>query len=204
MKQLETTGEMMMRKHINHQSKINPGNMNSIDEIFLTSVIKRVKYYKELGDKSLHQLSAPDFFYKPNEISNSIAVIIQHMSGNMLSRWTNFLTEDGEKDWRNRDQEFEEHKVPVSELLNDWEKGWNCFLSALETLSPKDLLKKVYIRSEPLFLIDAINRQLAHYPYHIGQIVYIARLIKNSHWKNLSIPPGESFEFNNEMRKKKP
>lgn len=178
--------------------------MNSTGDIFLASAIKRVKYYKELGDKSLHQLSDSEFFFKPNEISNSIAVIIQHMSGNMLSRWTNFLTEDGEKEWRNRDQEFEERMVPVSALLNDWEKGWNCFLSALEAVVEGDLLKKVYIRSEPLFVIDAINRQLAHYPYHVGQIVYIARLIKKSNWKNLSISPGESIEFNNEMRKKNP
>jgi hypothetical protein len=178
--------------------------MNSIGDIFLASAIKRVKYYKELGDKSVSQLSDADFFYKPNEISNSIAVIIQHMSGNMLSRWTNFLTEDGEKDWRQRDQEFEERIVPVSILLDDWEKGWTCFLSALEALNAEDLLKKVHIRSEPLFVIDAINRQLAHYPYHVGQIVYIARLIKNANWKNLSISPGESAEFNNEMRKKNP
>lgn len=178
--------------------------MNSTGDIFLASAIKRVKYYKELGDKSLLQLSDSDYFYKPNEISNSIAVIIQHLSGNMLSRWTNFLTEDGEKDWRNRDQEFEERVVPVSALLNDWEKGWDCFLSALEALSEGDLLKKVYIRSEPLFVIDAINRQLAHYPYHVGQLVYIARMIKNSNWKNLSISPGKSVEFNHDMRGKNP
>jgi Protein of unknown function (DUF1572) len=152
----------------------------------------------------LSQLSASDFFYKPNDISNSIGVIIQHMSGNMLSRWTNFLTEDGEKDWRNRDQEFDERIVSVTAILNDWEKGWNCFLSALEALNEPDLLKTVHIRAEPLLVTDAINRQLAHYPYHVGQIVYIARMIKNTNWKNLSISPGESVEFNIKMKKKNP
>ncbi len=178
--------------------------MNNVGETFLASAIKRVKYYKELGDKSLNQLTGSDFFLKPNETSNSIAVIIRHMSGNMLSRWTNFLTEDGEKDWRNRDLEFEEQEVPVSALLEEWEEGWTCFLSALEDLTTEDLLKKIHIRSEPLFVIDAINRQLAHYPYHVGQIVYIARMIKNSDWQNLSILPGESAKFNEEMKKNQP
>lgn len=175
--------------------------MNSLGDAYLSTAIKRVKYYKELGDKSLIQLSAEDFFYKPNETSNSIAVIIQHMHGNMLSRWTNFFTEDGEKEWRNRDQEFEEQIVPVSVLLDNWEKGWQCFLSALEALKEEDLLKKIQIRSETLLVIDAINRQLTHYPYHIGQIVYLARMIKNSKWENLSIPPGESVKFNEKMKK---
>ena len=178
--------------------------MKGLGDTFLTTAITRVKYYKELADKSLIQLSESDYFYKPNETSNSIAVIIQHMHGNMLSRWTNFLTEDGEKDWRNRDQEFEEHTVPVSVLLEHWEKGWQCFLSALEALKEEDLLKKIQIRSESLFVIDAINRQLTHYPYHVGQIVYIARMIKNSNWKNLSIPPGGSEKFNEVMKKNTP
>jgi Protein of unknown function (DUF1572) len=189
---------------MSHTVSINTGDMNTAGETFLASAIKRVKYYKELGDRSLSQLSEADFFFKPNETSNSIAVIIRHMSGNMLSRWTNFLTEDGEKDWRKRDQEFEEQVVPVSALLAEWEKGWDCFFSALEKLTEDDLLKEIHIRSEPLFVIDAINRQLAHYPYHVGQIVYIARMIKNSDWQNLSIPPGESVKFNEGMKKNKP
>jgi Protein of unknown function (DUF1572) len=174
--------------------------MNSFGATFLASAISRVSYYKSLGDKSIAQLEEVDLYFKPNENANSIAVIIQHMAGNMLSRWTNFLTEDGEKDWRNRDQEFDESKIPIPELLSLWEKGWDCFLSALHQLSEEDLLKTIYIRTEPLTVVDAINRQLAHYPYHVGQIVYIARLIKNKQWESLSIPPGQSAQFNQDMK----
>ena len=174
--------------------------MKSLGETILASAISRVSHYKSLGDKSLAQLVEADFYFKPNETSNSIAVIMQHMAGNMLSRWTNFLTEDGEKEWRNRDQEFDEGKIPLPELLALWEKGWDCFLSALHQLSEADLLKTIHIRTEPLTVIDAINRQLSHYPYHLGQIVYIARLIKNKQWESLSIPPGQSAQFNQEMK----
>jgi uncharacterized damage-inducible protein DinB len=174
--------------------------MNSLGATFLDSAISRVSYYKSLADKSIAQLDETDLYIKPNENSNSIAVIIQHMAGNMLSRWTNFLTEEGEKDWRNRDQEFEEGKMPIPELLALWEKGWDCFLSALRQLQEEDLLKTIHIRTEPLTVVDAINRQLSHYPYHVGQIVYLARLIKNKQWENLSIPPGQSVQFNNEMK----
>lgn len=174
--------------------------MNSLGAAFLASAISRVSYYKSLGDKSIAQLEESDIYFKPNENANSIAVIIQHMAGNMISRWTNFLTEDGEKDWRNRDQEFEESKIPLSELLALWEKGWDCFLSALHQLSEVDLLKTIHIRTEPMTVVDAINRQLSHYPYHVGQIVYVARLIKNKKWGSLSIPPGQSAQFNQDMK----
>lgn len=174
--------------------------MNSLGASFLASAISRVSYYKSLGDKSFAQLEEADFYFKPNETANSVAVIIQHMAGNMLSRWTNFLTEDGEKEWRNREQEFDERKIPIPELLAMWEKGWDCFLSALHQLSEEDLLKTIYIRTEPLTVVDAINRQLSHYPYHVGQIVYVARLIKNTKWENLSIPPGQSAQFNRDMK----
>ncbi len=155
-----------------------------------------MKYYKDLGDKTFEQLNEWDFHYQPNEESNSIAVIIQHMTGNMLSRWTHFLEEDGEKEWRQRDDEFEVHDYNKQQLLELWEKGWTCFLGALESLKKKDLKKTVYIRKEPLSVIDAINRQLAHYPYHIGQLIYIARIIRNKNWKNLSIPKGQSQQYN--------
>lgn len=167
-----------------------------IDKEFLTTAVKRLKYYKDLGDKTFEQLADRDLHYQFNGESNSIAVIIQHMAGNMLSRWTNFLTEDGEKEWRNRDDEFEIHNYTKLQLLELWEKGWNCFLNALETLTEDDLIKTVHIRREPLSVIDAINRQLAHYPYHIGQIIYIARMIKDKNWKNLSIPKGDSQRYN--------
>jgi hypothetical protein len=164
---------------------------------FLESSIRRLKYYKELGDKSFEQLNEWDFHYQPNDESNSIAVIIQHMAGNMLSRWTNFLTEDGEKEWRQRDAEFETGKQSKAELIGLWEKGWVCFLGTLTSLKKKDLKKTVTIRQEPLTVADAIIRQMAHYPYHIGQIIYIAKIIKSKSWKNLSIPKGASQEYNN-------
>lgn len=163
---------------------------------YLQTAIRRMKYYKDLGDKTFEQLNEWDFHYQPNEESNSIAVIIQHMTGNMLSRWTHFLEEDGEKEWRQRDDEFEVHDYNKQQLLELWEKGWTCFLGALESLKKKDLKKTVYIRKEPLSVIDAINRQLAHYPYHIGQLIYIARIIRNKNWKNLSIPKGQSQQYN--------
>lgn len=170
--------------------------MSSLGKEYLQTVIQRVKYYKDLGDKTFEQLNDWDLHYQPNEESNSIAIIIQHMAGNMLSRWTNFLEEDGEKDWRKRDAEFEPGKQTKQELIAEWEKGWNCFLSALSSLKKKDLKKTITIRSEKLSVVDAINRQLAHYPYHVGQLIYIARIIKNRNWKNLSIPKGQSQAYN--------
>jgi hypothetical protein len=168
--------------------------------IFLESAIKRLKYYKELADKTFSQLVEDDFHFQPDKESNSIAIIIQHMSGNMLSRWTNFLTEDGEKSWRSRDEEFEIHSSTKQQLLQDWEKGWACVFDTLQLLTEADLTKTIYIRSEPLVVMDAVNRQLAHYPYHVGQIVYIGKMIKGKDWKSLSIEKGRSEQFNNEMK----
>jgi len=170
--------------------------MNSINQIFLQSAIKRLSYYKELGDKTFAQLTDANFHYQPNDASNSIAIIIQHVAGNMLSRWTDFLTSDGEKDWRNRDSEFEEQQMNKQQLLEFWEKGWQCCLGTLNALKEDDLLKTIYIRSEGLSVVDAINRQLAHYPYHVGQIIYLAKIITSSNWTNLSIPKGQSDAFN--------
>lgn len=168
---------------------------------FLNHTITRVTYYKTLGDKTFEQLSEQDFHYQPNEESNSIAIIIQHVAGNMLSRWTDFLTTDGEKEWRNRDTEFEEQQLSKEQLLAFWNKGWDCFLNALQNLTEDDLLKTITIRTEPLLVIDAIQRQMAHYPYHVGQIVYLGRMIKQQDWKNLSIPKGNSQQFNNSMKR---
>jgi hypothetical protein len=161
--------------------------METIESVFLQSAIKRLAYYKELGERTFKQLNDADFHFLPNEESNSIAIIIQHMSGNMLSRWTDFLTTDGEKEWRQRDEEFEALPASKDQLITLWNKGWDCCLGAIGSLSAKDLLKTITIRSEPLSVIDAINRQLAHYPYHVGQIIYIGKLIKNQEWENLSM-----------------
>jgi len=178
--------------------------MASIAKEFIDTVIRRLKYYKDLGDKTFEQLSDADFHYRPNEESNSIAIIMQHMAGNMLSRWTNFLTEDGEKEWRQRDDEFEIHDYNKLQLLNLWEKGWLCFLTAIEPLTKKELKQTIYIRKEPLLVIDAINRQLAHYPYHVGQIVFLGKIIKSHNWKNLSIPKGDSQVYNSSADVKDP
>jgi hypothetical protein len=172
----------------------------SLATIFLESVIKRSLTYKDLGDKAFAQLNDADFHYQPNEESNSIAVIIQHVYGNMLSRWTDFLTTDGEKEWRHRDTEFEIHQQTKQQLIELWKKGWTCFLDTLHSLTENDLLKTIHIRNEPLSVTDAINRQLAHYPYHVGQIIYIAKIIRDKSWKNLSIPRDQSNEFNKNVK----
>jgi hypothetical protein len=167
---------------------------------FLPDSIKRFKYYKDLGDKTFAQLDEDGFFYQPSSESNSIAVIVQHMYGNMLSRWTNFLTEDGEKEWRRRDAEFDETRSSKADIISFWEAGWKCMFDTLESLNDDDLQKTITIRTELLLVYDAILRQLAHYPYHVGQIVYIGRLLKNKEWKSLSIPKGDSAVFLESMK----
>ncbi|MDB5232861.1 MAG: hypothetical protein JWN76_3666 [Chitinophagaceae bacterium] len=159
-----------------------------INHGFIQDSIKLLAYYKSLGDKAFDQLSEKDFHFQPSPESNSIAIIIQHLYGNMLSRWTNFLTEDGEKAWRKRDAEFEATATSKQDLLSFWNEGWICVFNALNELQPDDLLKTIYIRSEPLLVYDAILRQVGHYPYHVGQIVYIAKIIRDAEWKSLSIP----------------
>jgi len=170
---------------------------------FLQSAVKRLKSYKELGEKTFAQLGDDDLHFRPNEVSNSIAVIIQHMAGNMLSRWTDLLNSDGEKEWRNRDTEFEEQHLSKQGLMDLWQKGWDCCLGAIASLTEEDLLRTIHIRNEGLLVVDAINRQLAHYPYHVGQIIYIAKIKRNEGWQNLSIPKGSSGEFNQKMNEKK-
>lgn len=172
----------------------------NIGTIYLETTIKRFKEYKALGDKTFAQLNDEEMHLQPNDASNSIAVVIQHMHGNMLSRWTNFLTEDGEKAWRKRDDEFEIHDHSKLQLVQMWEEGWTVFLDTLQSLEEDDLAKTVTIRSQPLVVVDAVNRQLAHYSYHVGQIVYIGRWIKNEKWKSLSIPKGTSQQFNADMK----
>lgn len=168
----------------------------TLAKVYIDTAIKRLRYYKKLADQTFAQLSDAEFHYAPNEASNSIAVIIQHMAGNMLSRWTNFLTEDGEKEWRQRDAEFEGQNNSRAQLLELWEQGWKCFFDALESVQEEDLLKTITIRQEPLTVVDAINRQLAHYPHHVGQIIYVGKIIKDGNWQTLSIAKGRSDEYN--------
>lgn len=164
--------------------------------------IKRFEYYKSLGDKTLDQLTDEQIFWQYNEESNSIAIIVKHLAGNMLSRWTDFLTEDGEKSWRNRDEEFVNDFQTKEEILDFWEKGWACLFNALSQINDQNIYSTIYIRGEAHPVIDAVFRQLAHYPYHIGQIVYIAKMLKNEDWKTLSIARNKSKEFNAEMKNK--
>jgi len=163
---------------------------------YLESVKKQFLYYKTIGEKAMAQLEPEQLFVAVNEDTNSIAVIVKHLSGNMLSRWTDFLTSDGEKEWRNRDGEFEQTLKTKEELMALWEKGWNCFFDAINALSPQQLSQIIYIRNEGHTVMEAINRQLAHYPYHVGQIIFYAKMLKQSDWTSLSIPKNKSNDYN--------
>jgi hypothetical protein len=178
--------------------------MNTTGQEYLRTLLRRVKYYKDLGERTFEQMEEKDFHYRPNEESNSMAIIVQHMTGNMLSRFTNFLTEDGEKEWRQRDDEFNVHQYTQEQVMKLWNKGWSCFLDCLESLQEEDLMKTVTIRGEPLSVIDALNRQLAHYAYHIGQLLYLGKMIQGKDWKSLSIPRGESGAYNQSGQVKDP
>lgn len=166
-------------------------------ESYLNSVVKQFKYYKMLGEKAMEQLQEEQLFWQHNEESNSIAILVNHIAGNMLSRFTEFLTADGEKSWRNRDAEFTNPFNNKEELMNRWEEGWACLLKTLEHLTNEDLERVVYIRNDGHTVVEAINRQLAHYPYHIGQMVFIAKMLKNEDWQTLSIARNKSADYNN-------
>ena len=168
----------------------------TIEKHFLDAVSRRMREYKRLGAGAMAQLQNHEFTLRPNDVSNSMAQLVAHLSGNMRSRWTNFLSEDGEKTWRNRDQEFEDQPKSREDILADWEAGWEVFLGTVESLAPDDLLRTVTIRSEPLSVLDAITRQVAHYSMHIGQMLYLAKIIRGHDWNSLSIPRGGSEDYN--------
>lgn len=165
---------------------------------YLESVIKQFEYYKLLGDKTFAQISDEKLFYQFNEESNSISMIVKHLWGNMLSRWTDFLNSDGEKEWRNRDSEFENTIQSKQEMISKWEEGWNCLFNTLKSLKEEDLDKIIYIRNQGHTVMEAINRQLAHYPYHVGQIVYLGKMLSENDWQSLSIPKGNSNQYNSD------
>ena len=160
----------------------------SVAQHYLENAIQEFDKLKALGDKSFHQISDKEFQYQPDAESNSIAIIICHMNGNMISRWTDFLTTDGEKPTRMRDEEFEANKKTGEELLQIWDNGWKKLLETLHTLTADDMMSEVTIRGEKHTVIQAINRQLTHYGYHVGQIVYIAKHLRSVDWQSLSIP----------------
>ena len=170
---------------------------------FTTSYLKDslavFRYYKRLAERAIEQVSDADLFTELGPESNSIAIVIKHMAGNMRSRWTDFLTADGEKPGRNRDTEFEAPPQTRTQVLELWEVGWQCLFTAIEPLTDADLSRTVFIRGEAHSVMQAINRQVAHYQYHIGQIVLLARHFAGDRWQSLTIPRKGSAEFNRKV-----
>jgi len=167
---------------------------------FTTSYLKDsldvFRYYKKLGERAMAQCPDDALFESLDAESNSIAIVVKHMAGNMRSRWTDFLTADGEKPDRNRDTEFETPPKTRAELKELWERGWKHVFDALEPLNDEDLVRTITIRTEPHSVMQAINRQIAHYSYHVGQIVYVAKHLAGDKWQTLTVPKKKSAEFN--------
>ncbi|MDQ3048293.1 MAG: DUF1572 domain-containing protein [Bacteroidota bacterium] len=167
----------------------------NVEQHFLENTIGVFRNYKSLADKAFTQLDQnSQFHYQPDPESNSLETLIRHMAGNMISRWTDFLTSDGEKPDRNRDGEFNPALETKAELLKRWEDGWELFFKTLRSLKEEDLQKTVTIRGEGLTVLQALNRQTAHYSYHVGQIVFLAKHIRTKDWISLSIPKNKSAE----------
>ena len=167
-----------------------------IDQHYLNDTLLQLRKYKQMGEKAMAQISDDDFFRELSDIDNSLAIIVKHMAGNMRSRWRNFLTSDGEKDDRHRDTEFEIYDSDSKEsLMQKWEDCWQLCFEAIEPLKPEDLEKTIHIRGEAHTVLEAINRQLTHYAYHVGQIVYLARHFAGYEWQSLSIPKGKSESY---------
>ena len=176
---------------------------DAIVQNYFEDALSSFRAYKKLAEKAIAQLSDDEFFVTLDEESNSVAVIMKHMAGNMFSRWTDFLTADGEKPNRNRDMEFViDPQTTKDDVIDYWERGWKCVFEALEPLRPEDFEKKVTIRGEEHTIVQAINRQMTHYAYHVGQIVFLAKHFRSAEWKSLSIPRNRSAEFNAFMAKK--
>jgi hypothetical protein len=163
---------------------------------YLESILFEFRRYKTMGDKTFAQLGESDILWQYHKEDNSISQIVKHIAGNMRSRWTNFLTEDGEKPWRHRDTEFEEPFTTKTEMITAWEEGWQCLFDAIASINSNNFSRLVKIRNEEHTITEAINRQLAHYANHVGQIVVLGKMIKGENWVSLSIPKGESVQFN--------
>jgi len=166
---------------------------------YVEDSISLFRYYKKLGEGAMEQVPHEQLFEALDEEMNSIAIIVKHMAGNMRSRWTDFLTSDGEKPDRNRDTEFVAPPATRDDLLRLWNEGWDWVFHALEPLSDSDLERTVMIRGEPHSVMQAINRQIAHYSYHVGQIVFLAKHFKGSDWKSLTVPRNKSAQFNRKV-----
>ncbi|PWK79763.1 uncharacterized protein DUF1572 [Mucilaginibacter oryzae] len=163
---------------------------------YLESAKKQFAYYKSLGEKTFEQLTDEQLCWQYNSESNSVAIIVNHLAGNMLSRWTDIFTSDGEKPNRNRETEFANITPTRQTILDTWHKGWQCLFNTLNSLTTDDLEKIIYIRNQGHTVMEAINRQLAHYPYHVGQIVFLGKMMCNENWSSLSIPRGKSESYN--------
>lgn len=174
----------------------------SFETDFLRSARKEFLRYKTMGESSFTQLDELELLHTYDPEDNSIAQITKHIVGNMKSRWTNFLTEDGEKTWRHRDTEFEAPYTSKEEMLQAWESGWKCVFEALDSINTENFNTPIYIRKEPHSIMEAIHRQLAHYSSHVGQIVYLAKSLKGAAWQSLSIPKGQSEAFNRQFMNK--
>ena len=173
----------------------------AIVQNYFEDAIGSFKGYKKLADKAIAQMKDEEFFVTLDEEANSVAVIMKHMAGNMFSRWTNFLTSDGEKPDRNRDMEFViEAQTTKDDVIDYWERGWACVFAAIEPLKPEDFEETVTIRGEKHTIVMAINRQMTHYAYHIGQIVFLAKHFRSTQWNSLSIPRNKSADFNAKMQ----
>ena len=166
---------------------------------YIEDSLSLFRYYKKLGEGAIEQVSDEQLFAALDPEMNSIAIIVKHMAGNMRSRWTDFLTSDGEKPDRNRDTEFEQPPSTRAELLKLWNDGWDRAFSTLEPLSDSDCERTVTIRSEAHSVMQAINRQVAHYSYHVGQIVFLAKHWNASGWRSLSVPRNQSTDFNRKV-----
>ncbi|MHA7060087.1 DUF1572 family protein [Aquimarina sp. M1] len=164
--------------------------------IYLNGITKQFLYYKSLGEKTIDQVTDKDLFWQYNQESNSIAILVKHLWGNMKSRWTDFLTSDGEKEWRARDAEFDNDIQSKEELVDKWNEGWQSLFEALDSINNTNFDQPIYIRNIEHTITEAINRQLAHYSYHIGQIVFLGKMIRDKHWQSLSIAKGTSNAFN--------
>jgi hypothetical protein len=163
---------------------------------YQTDALTSFRNYKKLAERAMEQVSDDEFFATIDAEANSIAVIVKHIAGNLRSRWTDFLTSDGEKSDRHRDTEFEMVDDTRESLMKFWHSGWQALFDAIEPLTPEDFSKKVTIRGEPHTIVEAMNRQLAHYSMHIGQIILLAKHFKSSDWKTLSIPRNRSDDYN--------
>lgn len=166
---------------------------------YLEDSLTLFRYYQTLAERALAQISDEALFVQIDSESNSIAIIVKHLAGNMRSRWTDFLTTDGEKSWRDRDSEFEAPARSREELMEDWRAAWSSLYAALDPLRDEDLSRTVTIRGEAHSVLQAINRQLAHYSYHVGQIVFLSRHLSNGNWKSLTIPRKASADFNRKV-----